>query len=107
MKSAGLLSAPTTSTTALAERLLIMPAKTSASAGPESLWTYRDISIETGIPAATLRVWYSRGKLPQPDFILGALRSPAWRSPSLLPWLEEHRGWTPTGWQSQGGGAAE
>lgn len=51
---------------------------------PANVYDYQRISEHTGVPAATLRVWYHRGKLPEPDFQLG--RSPGWLPGTIHAW---------------------
>lgn len=58
-----------------------------------SLYDYARISTETGIPATKLRVWFQRGKLPEPDYRLG--QSPGWLAETIRPWIKEQRAATP------------
>jgi hypothetical protein len=57
-------------------------------ATPPRLITYADLQEATGRPAATLRVWVLRGKMPAPDYRVG--RSPAWLPETIQPWLDLH-----------------
>lgn len=59
----------------------------SPSSDPTELWTYAQIAEHTGITAGTLRVWRTRKKLPDPDFIIGEW--PAWRPATVRQWWAE------------------
>lgn len=52
-----------------------------------ALYDYQRISAELGIPTANLRVWFQRGKLPEPDYRLG--QSPGWLAETIRPWIAE------------------
>lgn len=54
-----------------------------------ALYDYQRVSAESGIPAAKLRVWFQRGKLPEPDYRLG--QSPGWLAETIRPWIQEQR----------------
>ncbi|UVF61151.1 MerR-like helix-turn-helix DNA binding domain protein [Arthrobacter phage Aoka] len=54
-------------------------------AGPVKLYSYGDLAERSGLDAATLRVWKSRGKLPEPDFEVG--QSPAWTAETAEAWI--------------------
>lgn len=60
-----------------------------AAKAPTTLYAYADLSAATGIPAAKLRVWFQRGKLPAADFRVG--QSPAWLPETVAPWIREHQ----------------
>lgn len=49
------------------------------------LYTYAEIAAGTRLAVAKLRVWSHRGKLPDPDYIVG--QSPAWLPASIEPWI--------------------
>lgn len=49
------------------------------------LYTYADISAESGVSVSVLRVWLQREKLPAPDYRLG--QSPVWEPETIEPWL--------------------
>jgi transposase-like protein len=38
--------------------------------------SYKDLARRWGVSTNTLRVWRHRGKLPEPDLVIG--RSPGW-----------------------------
>lgn len=57
---------------------------------PVELWTYAQIGELTGITAGTLRVWRSRGKLPEPDFLVGEW--PAWKEATVRDWWAKREG---------------
>ena len=51
---------------------------------PKELWSYNQISDHTGITAATLRVWRTRGHLPAPDFTVGEYL--IWKPDTIKQW---------------------
>jgi hypothetical protein len=60
------------------------------------LFGYAGISEYTGVSEATLRVWKSRGKLPEPDYIVNnGIATPAWAPAAIWLW-----------WNLEGGAAA-
>lgn len=56
-----------------------------------ALLTYDDLSERWGVKTATLMVWKHRGKLPEPDIIVG--QSPAWYEDTIAK-LEAQNGHT-------------
>jgi hypothetical protein len=61
-----------------------------------NLFGYKGMAEYTGVSEATLRVWKSRGKLPEPDFIVNnGIATPAWTPATMWLW-----------WHLEGGAAA-
>lgn len=57
---------------------------------PVELWAYAQIASLTGKNVGTLRVWRSRGKLPEADFVVGEEQWPAWKPDTIRSWWETH-----------------
>ena len=51
------------------------------------LLTYADISVMTGVPVGTLKVWLTRGKLPPPD-VKPNKRTALWQRSTIEDWME-------------------
>ncbi len=47
----------------------------------------RDISALCHVRYQTVRMWRLRGKLPQPDYVVGM--SPTWLRSTILRWMAE------------------
>jgi predicted DNA-binding transcriptional regulator AlpA len=50
---------------------------------------YEDLAKATGVPASTIRVWFQRGKLPEPSIRVG--QSPAWTPAVVADWIAENK----------------
>lgn len=51
-------------------------------------FTYKDLAARWDVPAATLRQWKKRGKLPEPDYEFGG--SPVWEPKTIEKWEDNH-----------------
>ena len=51
---------------------------------------YAQVAALSGVSAATLRSYYSRGLLPSPDLKIG--QSPGWREETIRAWLASRSG---------------
>lgn len=48
-----------------------------------------EIAELLGVERATVRTWYSRGRLPEPDARLAA--TPVWRLTTIKQWIRQDR----------------
>ncbi|MDT0377264.1 MarR family transcriptional regulator [Streptomyces sp. DSM 42041] len=53
-------------------------------------WMTADIAEHLGVKVETVRVYRTRGDLPEPDRMFG--RTPAWRPETILNWQRPGRG---------------
>jgi hypothetical protein len=49
------------------------------------LMDYNSIADHIGVEAAVLRLWRSRGKMPEPDYIVA--QSPGWLAETIEDWV--------------------